>query len=89
MEPFEKYQVEEFNFAERKAVIIYPNCEPVGKMVLKTEYLGAFPSFDYAMLDRGYYGLYRSRQEEVQDNRLHRVCRNMDARIKEHFQEEL
>ena len=55
MEPFENYRVEEFVFVERKAVIIYPNCEPIGKIVLKTEYLGAFPSFDYAMLDRGYY----------------------------------
>ena len=52
---FENYKKKEFYFAERKAVIIYPNCEPNGKMLLKTEYLDAFPNFDEAMLDRGYY----------------------------------
>ena len=55
MEPFNDYKVKEFTFAERKAVIIYPNCEPIGKMVFKLEYLGAFPSFDFAMLEKGYY----------------------------------
>ncbi len=52
---FDKYKKKEFYFAERKAVIIYPSREPNGKMLLKTEYLDAFPGFDEAMLDRGYY----------------------------------
>lgn len=52
---FDNYKKEEFTFADRKAVIIYPNCEPNGKILLKTEYLDAFPTFDEAMLDRGYY----------------------------------
>ena len=52
---FDNYKQKEFYFAERKAVIIYPNCKPNGKMLLKTEYLDAFPNFDEAMLDRGYY----------------------------------
>ena len=52
---FDNYKKKEFRFAERNAVIIYPNCESNGKMILKTEYLSAFPTFDEAMLDRGYY----------------------------------
>lgn len=52
---WENYKVEEFTFADRKAVIIHPGCTPNGRMLLKTEYLEAFPAFDYAMLDRGYY----------------------------------
>lgn len=52
---FEEYKCKEFTFAERGAVIIYPKGEPNGKMLLKTEYLDAFPSFDKAMLDKGYY----------------------------------
>lgn len=49
------FKVENFTFSERNAVIIHPNCEPNGKMLLKTEYLDAFPKFDIAMLNRGYY----------------------------------
>lgn len=49
------FKKEDFIFAERKAVIIYPSVEPCGKMILKTEYLDAFPDFDIAMLKKGYY----------------------------------
>lgn len=49
------FETKEFTFAERKGIIIYPNCEPIGKMILKTEYLNAFPNFDIAMLKKGYY----------------------------------
>ena len=49
------FQSKEFMFAERKGFIIYPDCEPIGRMILKTEYLGAFPAFDIAMLKKGYY----------------------------------
>lgn len=52
---FDNYKQEKFRFAERDAIIIYPNGESNGKMILKTEYLGAFPTFDEAMLDKGYY----------------------------------
>ncbi len=55
---FEGYKVKEFEFHERKAVIIFPNCTVNGKMVLKTEYLEAFPGFDIAMLERGYYVIH-------------------------------
>ncbi|MFA7636902.1 MAG: prolyl oligopeptidase family serine peptidase [Monoglobales bacterium] len=52
---WEEFKTKEFTFAERKAIIIYPTGEPNGKMLLKTEYLTAFPEFDYEMLRRGYY----------------------------------
>lgn len=42
-------------FEGRKALIIYPKGKPNGKMILKTEYLGAFPNFDIEMLSRGYH----------------------------------
>jgi len=49
-----------FTFAERDAVIVYPNSTPNGKMLLKLEYLDAFPTFDIAMLNRGYYLIFLS-----------------------------
>ena len=52
---FNNYQTKEFIFKERNAIIIFPKCKPNGKMILKTEYLDAFPDFDISMLERGYY----------------------------------
>ncbi len=52
---FENFTCKELIFAERRAVIICPNCTPNGKMILKTEYVDAFPTFDIAMLERGYH----------------------------------
>jgi len=49
------FESKEFTFAERKAVIVYPKCKPNGRMLLKTEYLSAFPGFDIAMLEKGYH----------------------------------
>lgn len=46
---------EEFYFEEQLATILYPTVTPNGRMVLKTEYLDAFPEFDKTMLNRGYY----------------------------------
>ena len=43
-----------FLYEERNAKIIYPSCESNGKLILKTEYLDAFPGFEIAMLNRGY-----------------------------------
>ncbi len=51
---FEACKIEKFRFAERDAVIIHPKGTPNGKMILKTEYLDAFPNFDIAMLEKGY-----------------------------------
>lgn len=49
------FKTERISFAERNAVIVYPKGKPNGKILLKTEYLDAFPAFDIAMLERGYY----------------------------------
>lgn len=49
------YRMEEFWFEDQNATIIYPAVEPNGKMVLKAEYRDAFPGFELAMLERGYY----------------------------------
>ena len=52
------FNVEKLVFEGRNAAIIRPNCEPNGYMLLKTEYLDAFPKFDIAMLERGYYLIF-------------------------------
>ena len=54
MKALEDFQVKKFRFQERDAQIIYPDCEANGKLMLKTEYLDAFPDFEIAMLQRGY-----------------------------------
>ena len=55
MAAFGAYQMKEFRFAERDAIIIYPSGKANGRMILKTEYLDAFPAFDQAMLGKGYH----------------------------------
>ena len=62
MTPFEPFKRKEFTFGERHAWIFYPKGEPNGKMVLKTEYLAAFPFFDVAMLERGYHLIFIEHQ---------------------------
>ena len=52
---FENYKMDMFRFSERDAMIIYPSGKANGRMILKTEYIDAFPSFDHAMLDKGYH----------------------------------
>ncbi len=54
------FESKEFIFAERNAVIVFPNGEPNGKMILKTEYPDAFPAFDTEMLSKGYHLIYVS-----------------------------
>jgi len=49
------FKKEEFQFEGKVATIVYPETAPNGRMLLKTEYLSAFPTFDIAMLKRGYY----------------------------------
>lgn len=49
------FQERKFVFQERDAVIVYPDGKPNGKILLKTEYLHAYPAFDIEMLKRGYY----------------------------------
>lgn len=50
------YRMVEFDFDEKTAKLVFPNTPlPGGKWLLKTEYFGAFPAFELAMLERGYY----------------------------------
>lgn len=49
------FKIEEFEFNGRVARIVYPNIKPNGRIVLKTEYWDAFPSFEIEMVKRGYY----------------------------------
>lgn len=48
------FKLEEFYFEGRTSWIIYPHCEMNGKLMLKTEYISAFPNFEIEMLKKGY-----------------------------------
>ena len=48
------FECETFEFAGREAFIVHPSGTPCGKLLLKTEYMDAFPAFDAAMLEKGY-----------------------------------
>ena len=50
------YKKLDFEFKGRKAILVKPksNCED-NKWLFKTEYFGAFPSFELEMLEKGYY----------------------------------
>ena len=48
------FEIEEFEFEERLAKVVFPKTTPNGKLILKTEYFDAFPSFEVAMLEKGY-----------------------------------
>ena len=54
MKALSDFQSKAFQFRERDAKIIYPEGKPNGKLILKAEYLEAFPDFELAMLERGY-----------------------------------
>ena len=56
------FESKEFVFCDRAATIVYPSAEPNGRMILKPEYLGAFPEFDIEMLRRGYYLIFISHE---------------------------
>lgn len=48
------FATKDFLFEGREAKILYPSCPANGKLLLKTEYFGAFPAFEAAMLQKGY-----------------------------------
>lgn len=50
----EQFDNKYFFFQGRDARIFYPTCPSNGKLILKTEYLAAFPYFEAEMLRRGY-----------------------------------
>ncbi len=49
------YERLDFTFEGRKAIVVLPpKKDPGGRWMLKTEYFGAFPSFELEMLSRGW-----------------------------------
>lgn len=50
-----EFEMKTFFFEERKAFIVYPKTKPNGRLLLKTEYMDAFPNFDISMLEKGYH----------------------------------
>ena len=49
------YERLDFLFEGRKAIVVLPQKkDPLGRWMLKTEYFGAFPSFELEMLSRGW-----------------------------------
>lgn len=48
------FACETFEFAGREAFIVHPAGVSCGRLLLKTEYMDAFPVFDSAMLEKGY-----------------------------------
>ena len=56
MSDFNGYKKEELTIYGREAVIVYPkNGTANGKWALKTEYFGAFPKTELALLEQGYH----------------------------------
>jgi alpha-beta hydrolase superfamily lysophospholipase len=49
-----RFEQKSFTFEGRNAVVFFPSCPSNGKLMLKTEYLTAFPFFEIEMLQRGY-----------------------------------
>lgn len=59
MTEWKGYKRLDFEFQGRKAILVLPE-KPCAdkKWLFKTEYFGAFPSFELEMLERGYYVAY-------------------------------
>lgn len=52
---FKEYRIEEFIYKGKHAKIVFPDKFGSGKKwIFKTEYFGAFPEFEEAMLKKGY-----------------------------------
>lgn len=49
------FRCEEFTFDGQWAIVVFPDGEPLGKLVLKTEYWGAFPDVELRLVRRGYH----------------------------------
>ena len=52
------FACEEMEFEGQAAMIVFPKENPVGKLVLKVEYWGAFPDIEIKLLERGYHLAY-------------------------------
>ncbi len=59
MEQFCGYPAEEFSFRGRQAILVRPRVlDPQRRWMLKTEYFGAFPQTEEALLARGFHLAY-------------------------------
>ena len=66
------FECEIFEFAGREAFIVHPSGAPCGRLLLKTEYMDAFPAFDAAMLERGWYLIHvRHKNRWATDDETH------------------
>ncbi len=55
MKQFSDYEIQEFEFEGRHAIVVLADLENrTDKWLLKTEYFGAFPAFELEMLAEGY-----------------------------------
>ena len=56
---FHGYECRDFKFEGRAAKLVIPKVKDASaRWLLKTEYFGAFPNFEIAMLERGYHVAY-------------------------------
>lgn len=66
------YKCLEFEFLQRKAILVCPEMACEGnKWLLKTEYFGAFPTFELEMLELGYHVAYiqnKTRWHDISDD---------------------
>jgi len=70
------FRKEEFEFEERMCTIVYPETQSNGKMLYKTEYLSAFPTFDIEMLKKGYHLIHlKNTSRWVIEEDIHRMAR--------------
>ena len=59
MDRFCGFEAEEFLFCGRQAILVRPETpEPGRRWMLKTEYFGAFPEVEAALLERGFHLAY-------------------------------
>jgi len=54
MHVLNQFESKNFDFQDRRGTIIYPSCPANGKLLLKPQYLNAFPFLEVAMLKKGY-----------------------------------
>lgn len=49
------FRCERFEFEGQEAIVVFPDAEPNGSWVLKTEYWGAFPDVETSLLQKGFH----------------------------------
>ena len=54
----EQYRHDQFKVADRTCIVVHPTTAPNGRWIVRPAFLGAFPSVDEAMLERGFTVAY-------------------------------